>query len=139
MSEPASQAHVADHLERIVEALRRLTEEGDEGNFLIVHADRRGNYYVQLAGARGAPTVRAEAVSNAFLEARDALGPGQHARLLALGWQAPTPGESENYYRDFDARNDADRRRIAEALLRALTDVYAVPADRKLEIELTLE
>lgn len=130
---------MADNLERIVGALRRLTEEGGEGNFLILLADRRRNYYVQLAGARGVPTVRAEAVGNTFLDAPDALDPGQHARLLALGWQAPAPGESDNYYRDFDARDDAQRRRIAEAVLRALTDVYAVPANRELEIELTLE
>ncbi len=129
---------MTDDIGRIAETLRRLAEEGGDDGFAILTADRSRNYYIQLCRTRQAGTLRAEAVGNPYLDRQHRLGPGQEARLLALGWARPSPGDSENFWREVEARDDADRRRIAQEILRTLNEVYAFPAGRPIEVELSL-
>ena len=129
---------MTDDVGRIAEALRRLSEDGVDDGFLILHADHDRNYYVQLCRTRDAGTLQAEAVSNAYLDPPHRLSAQQEARLLALGWKRPEPGDSENFWREVQARDDADRRGIAQEILRTLNEVYALPAGRSIEVELSL-
>ena len=62
-------------IKAITVALRRIVEEGGEHNFFILCADEAKNYYVQFAASRGETTVRAEAVSNLYLEPTHMLSP----------------------------------------------------------------
>ncbi len=131
---------MTDDIGRIAETLRRLAEEGGDDGFAILTADRSRNYYIQLCRTRDAGTLQAEAVEQRLPRspAPPDLSAQQEARLLALGWARPSPGDSENFWREVEARDDADRRRIAQEILRTLTEVYAFRAGRPIEVELSL-
>jgi hypothetical protein len=47
-----------------------------------------------------------------------------HASVLALGWNPPTPGQSPNFYRDWDARSEKTRRQMARLAMRTLVEIY---------------
>jgi hypothetical protein len=127
-----------DNLTRIATALRRVQEEGGEGNFVIFIADRERNCYVQFATERGNPVLRAEAVSNAFL-AGITLDAGAQAQLQALGWKAPETDthSSPNYFRQWRAVNDNDRQRIAREVMRTFS-VYGVDSNQPLTVEIEI-
>ncbi len=86
--------------------------------------------YVQLC-AYGGDLVRAEAVSNHWLDARCALSAEAEEALVALGWCEPRdkPGW-ENYYLTFERRS-ADE--VAVLAVRTLREVYGVPHPAFLE------
>jgi len=116
----------------IVEALRRIQLEGGSGNFCIFVADPKANYYIQFAGQPGDAVLYAEAVGNEFLKRRHRLGADQIQRLESLGWNPPygTP----NFHRQWRASDYEDRERIAHQVLETLAQVYAIPAERMLEV-----
>jgi hypothetical protein len=135
----ANQAAVGTETARVSEALQSLTHEGGEGNFLILHADRVRNYYVQVAGERDGDWLHAEAVSNAFLAESDRLTEAQMATLVSRGWHPPGAADSPHYSIAWGLENDDDFPALAEVLLAVLTDVYGWSPDRELEIEIHLE
>ena len=59
-------------------------------------------------------------------------GPALH------GVASPTPEESPNFYRDWDAKDEEDRRLIAHAAMRTLVEVYGFRPEEDLGIELYL-
>jgi hypothetical protein len=120
-------------------ALRRIVEEGGDHNFLILHADDRKNYYVQFAGSRGQAIVRGEAVSNHYLEPAHMLSPKRCKALLALGWNAPAPGEDLNFYRDWDARSKQTRREMARLAARTLVEIYGLAPTERVGFEFHLD
>ena len=71
---------------------------------------------MQFAASRGITTVRAEAVSNEYLEPPFTLDEPQSEALLSMGWNPPTLEEGGNFYRDWEAKNEEDRRLIAHAV-----------------------
>jgi hypothetical protein len=81
-------------------------------------------YYVQFAqGGRGG--FRAEAESNNFLAGRWALSPAQEEQLAGLGWQCPTPGNTDlNFMRQWP--NPAPYAEIARLAVRSLCEVYGI-------------
>jgi len=103
-----------------------LLDQGDDHNFIILHADEAKNYFVQFAGSRGEAIVRGEAVSNLYLEPVHMLDPKRSKALRALGWNPPTPGQSPNFYRDWDARDARTRRQMARLALRTLVEIYGL-------------
>lgn len=95
--------------------------------------------YVQLAGFGDEPWIRAEAVSDHYLDERRLLGEGGDALLRALGWSPPThgPGDepdsgSANWFLDRE-RSRADE--VAELAVRALRDVYGCAHPAFLRVE----
>ncbi len=127
-----------EHLTTIYEALQQLHREGGHSNFAIFTAEHIESYYVQVAGERGGPRLYAEAVSNDFLRLEFALTETQISRMRGLGWQLPEQGEG-NFFREWQATSDAHRRSVAQFLLQTLTEVYGVPADEPLDVNLVLE
>ena len=107
---------------RLAAVLGRMAAE----SFLIVstRADEEHCYYVQFAqGGRGG--FRAEAESNNFLAGRWALSPAQEEQLAQLGWQCPTPGDSDlNYMRQWPL--PAPFADIASIAVRSLREVFGV-------------
>jgi len=69
-------------------ALSRALSSLQAGHFLIVEMNG-DQYYVQFAGG-GSLGMRAEAVSNGYLDAKCKLSDKACAELLQLGWNAPT-------------------------------------------------
>lgn len=128
-----------DNLARMRDALRRLQEEGGGGGFVIFHADSKKNYYVQLTGSAQETAVRGEAVGNRFLAPEWKLSGAVEQRLTSLGWNPPSKSESDNFWREWEARTEEDRTRIVEVLHRTLVEVYGFSDERELEIELNLE
>lgn len=123
----------------ISEALGRIVEQGGSHNFVILEADERKNYFVQFAGSRGEAIVRAEAVSNLYLEPSDILSPRQTKALLAMGWHRPKPGQSPNFYRDWDARDVKTRRQMAREAMRTLVAIYGLEPGEAVRLELHLD
>lgn len=83
--------------------------------------------YVQLVGW-GEELVRAEVVSNQYLDERYELSPADEQRLASIGWFAPTNDEgdepdtgSTNFHLDV-GRREADR--LAVMTVRALREVF---------------
>lgn len=127
-----------DHLTTIYEALQQLHAEGGHSNFVIFTATHIESYYVQVAGERGGPRLYAEAVSNDFLRPEFALTQTQIAHLLRLGWQRPAEGEG-NFFREWQATSDGDRMAVARFLLQTLIEVYGIPDDEPLDVNVVLE
>ena len=115
---------------KLAEALGALEED----QYLVVSA-KRGWAYVQFAG-QGSFGLRAECVSNNYLDVAHALRAGQMALLRRIGWSSPTgtpeeaspkrqPDGSPNFFRDFDRPVPCvDAARMA---VRALTEVFEIP------------
>jgi hypothetical protein len=83
--------------------------------------------YLQFA-AWGEGMIRAEAVSNGYLDQRYRLTPDRESRLVELGWQAPTCAEPEepdegsaNFWVDLPT---AEAGRLATMAVGALREVY---------------
>ena len=126
-------------IKAITVALRRIVEEGGEHNFFILRADEAKNYYVQFAASRGETTARAEAVSNLYLEPADMLSLRRSKALLALGWNPPTPGQSPNFYRDWDVRDEKTRRQMARRAMRTLVEIYGLAPTERVGLSLHLQ
>ncbi len=95
--------------------------------------------YVQFAGFGEEPWIRAEAVSDHYLDERWLLGEPGDALLRDLGWSPPThaPGDdpdlgSANWFLDRE-RGRADE--VADLAVRALRDVYGCAHPAFLEVE----
>ena len=94
--------------------------------------------YVQVK-ALSPDLLRAEAVSNAYLDSTYALDDGGRARMEALGWAAPTYGPqdeptagSANYWFDVERRLGD---RVAAMTTRAFREVWSIPHPVFLRIE----
>ena len=56
-----------------------------------------------------------------------------------MGWTPPAPGSKDNFYREWQANTDGERRAIAREVLRAFTQVYGLMPHQPLVVELNLE
>jgi hypothetical protein len=84
----SSQPNAEEAWTQFADELTRCIANLDEDEFLIVDTKQSG-YFVQFAG-RGGFGIRAEAVSNAYLDDRRKLSEDACMKLLELGWNAPT-------------------------------------------------
>ncbi len=132
------EAVIGQSLEELVIPLRRLLNEGGEGNYLVVVLDEEKNYYVQVAGRCGGDGVSVEAVSNDSLEPRHALGDDQVGRLTSLGWEQPD-AEVPNFHRTMDVTTDGDYTVVAQLLMQTLIEVYGMGRDDVIDFDLSLE
>jgi hypothetical protein len=80
---------------RFAEALSIALADLDEDEYLVV-SRKNTNYYVQLMD-QGSFGVRAEAVSSSYLTDDELLSDESKARLVELGWTAPTHPPSDEY------------------------------------------
>ena len=114
----------------------------EEHQYLII-SSKRGEAYVQFA-AQESFGLRAEAVSNNYLQESDRLRQDQIAALEELGWRRPTwkPRHrktrqrrvgSPNFFRDFRAPVPCDE--IARLAVRTLTEVHGITHPGSLEYE----
>jgi len=115
-------------------ALRGLEED----EWLVLSLKRR-NRFVQFMNQGGAG-VRAEAVSDFYLEDGDHLSEHDHEALLELGWGAPTnlpdefgrrPDGSPNYF--LDLANPAPLDELALLAVNTLLHVYGAEHPNALE------
>jgi hypothetical protein len=127
-----------NELAMIAESLRRIQEEGGEGNFAIFTVGAQKNYYVQFQAGRGQMSLYAEAVSNEWLEPEFALSSEQIMHLQSMGWNAPDVS-SPNFYRDWEAVTDEDRLQIARGVMRTFAEVYGWMPGQPIDVELMLE
>jgi len=115
---------------KLAEALAVLEED----QYLVI-TEKRGWAYVQFAG-QGSFGVRAECVSNNYLDEAHALRAGQMTALRRIGWSAPTgtpaeaspkrqPEGSPNFFRDFDRPVPYDA--VARMAVRSLVGVFEIP------------
>ncbi|HEX7528259.1 MAG TPA: hypothetical protein VF425_04065 [Thermoanaerobaculia bacterium] len=115
---------------KLAEALAVLEED----QYLVISA-KRGWAYVQFAG-QGSFGVRAECVSNNYLDEAHALRAGQMTALRRIGWSAPTgtpteaspkrqPEGSPNFFREFD--RPVPYEAVARMAVRSLTGVFEIP------------
>lgn len=118
-------------------ALRTYVAELRE--FIILHADRHRNYYVQAVGREDQDGIVlwCEAVSDAFLERVDRMSPAQRDSLRSLGWGAPGSErfQTPNWWREFRISAAADLDPAAYILAATLHDVFHF-AGEKLDVEL---
>jgi hypothetical protein len=119
---------------KIAGALTDIQQKGGENNFVILKAGR--NYYIQFATSTGQSELYAEAVSNHYLSPENALSDDQIAVLESLGWM---PQMNGNHYRNWEADSDERRVEIARQVIRTFMEVYGIPSDIHLEMELVLE
>jgi hypothetical protein len=111
------------------------------GQCLVLSAKRKGYWVHLVAGGRAG--VHAEASSSAWLKARDALDPGQVARLRRLGWADPTATREEveaadealdrssNFSRDWHA--PAPIGEVAALAVATLREVFGIRRPAQLE------
>ena len=115
---------------KLAEALAVLEED----QYLVI-TEKRGWAYVQFAG-QGSFGVRAECVSNNYLDEAHALRASQMTALRRIGWSAPTgtpaeaspkrqPEGSPNFFRDFGRPVAYDA--VARMAVRALAGVLEIP------------
>lgn len=124
-----------ENLNNIVAALRQIQDDGGDGNFVVFTADPAKNYYIQFVGELGHDDLFGEAVSNEFLERPYQLTPMQENKLRDLGWQA---GEG-NFFQEWVASDDDERREIAQVIIQTFVDVYHMPPKQPIEVVVNLE
>jgi len=118
--------------------LRQIREEGGQGNFAIFEADRKRNYYVQVAGSSEKPEIYGEAASNNVLTPQDALDEQQIDLLASLGWHPPSPNDL-NFRQVWVASSKDAYQRVASGILQTLIEVYGFSPDQELSVGVTLE
>lgn len=127
------------NLQKILDSLRTIMEDGNDENIFLVFADRRKNYFIQFATSYGETSLFGEAVSNEYLEAPNKLTSQQMMKLAQLGWKPPNPPETLNFYREWEhIATDEDRLTIAKNVLQTLKEIYDFNSKSKLEIEVSL-
>lgn len=120
---------------RLAAALGTLDDE------CVVVSEKGGNRFVQFS-AQPSLGLRAEVVSNAYLEAGEQLRDEQLAAVSALGWSSPkgTPEEatpekqpqrSPNFFRDFPRPVPCEE--VARMAVRTLADVLGIADPSHLE------
>ncbi len=119
--------------QQLVHNLKRMLNEGGDGNFLIVSC---GDAYVQFAAKRGDTQIYCEAVSNEYLPRNKQLSDHQIAQLQQLGFD--TSSDTENFSCTLAVADETSLASIAHFVVSILTDVYGC-TDAKLEFELNLE
>jgi len=112
-------------------ALAVALSDLDEDEYLVI-SRKSSHAFVQFA-AQGAQGMRAEAVSNAYLSKASPLTRAASARLLDLGWNAPTyvqvagetepPEGSPNFYLDVPVPVPFPK--LAALAVQSLREVYA--------------
>ena len=126
--------HWRESESQIAVALRKLTSEGGDSNFLIVSC---GDAYVQFAGAGGSTDLYCEAVGNQYLPRDRQLAPDKIGRLEQLGFDLDA--DPPQFSRQFKLSGDCETRELAATTLDILTSVYDCHPDSELNIELRLE
>jgi len=124
--------------DRLAAALATL--EDDQNLILAVEHRQR---FVQFAGS-AASSLRAEAVSSAYLAETDLLTGDQIAALTAAGWRSPThapdaskaekdPAGSPNFFADFDAPVPFGE--VADLAVRTLVQIFEVSHPDQIEYD----
>jgi hypothetical protein len=125
-------------LKTIVTSLRRIQEEGGQGNFVVFIADAHKDYYIQFAAEAGETELYGEAVGNENLNPQHALDESQIMHLQSLGWDI-SPGDAGNHSQVWQVTTDKERQRIAETVVQTFIGVYGIHPDETMEVNLVLQ
>ncbi len=109
--------------------------EGGPGNFMVVSS---GDVYVQFAGSPGNPKILCESISNEYLPQKSKMSKKDIETLKKLGFVLGGD-QIENFSRSYEIPTEEQARELAQVTVRILQDVYGVPADGEVQIELSLE
>lgn len=125
--------------QELLETFKEVTQEGGEGNFLIVNIDNEKVYYIQFATAKGSGIINAEVVSNAFIPKDHQIPEDRVQKLLDAGWTAPDH-EMANYSRrfTFDA-NNLDYDTLIDEINFIAREVFATEFPEELDLVINLE
>jgi len=119
----------------IIEALKRIVNEGGDGNFLIIEG---GKYYLQFLGQKGSNDLYCEAVGD--IDPIKRLSDHQISMLISNGWNKPDiPSGNLNYSRELTINDDNDFREIAGMTFKVFKEVYELDANEELTFKLNLE
>lgn len=136
----AVRAPFGGNLEPVVATLRRIMQEGGEGNFAVFQADPTRNCFIQVASGAGADSLYLEAVSDRYLQAGFRLPEAGKQRLSQLGWTLAEEQFGANYTKIWsNVGDDAARRLVAMEILTILSEVYGCAADAVLDVRVVLE
>ena len=136
----AVRAPAGGNLEPVVSTLRRIMQEGGEGNFAVFQADPTRNCFIQVASGAGADSLYLEAVSDKYLQAGFRLSETGKQRLSQLGWALAEGQFGGNYTKIWNnVGDDAARRLVAMEILTILSEVYGCAADMVLDVRVVLE
>lgn len=128
------------NLDPVVTTLRRIMQEGGDGNFAVFQADATRNCFIQVAAGAGADSLYLEAASDKYLQAGFRLPAAAKQRLAELGWQLAEEQFGGNYTKIWDnVGDDAARRLVAMEILAILTEVYGCAAGDVLDVRVVLE
>jgi len=124
-----------DSADEIFSGLLDLTREGGPGNFMVVSC---GDVYVQFAGSPGNPKVVCESISNEYLPKKLKMSAQSIEHLKSFGF-ALGGEQIENFSRSFEITTEKQAHAVAEIALRILQEVYEIPRNAELQIEISLE
>jgi hypothetical protein len=97
--------------------------------FLVISTTNVENYFVQFAAGGGVPGMRAEAVSNFYLDEPDQLTAADCERLREFGWNPPTDNET-NFHIDVAAPVPCSW--LAALSVKTLREVYRISGPEEL-------
>ncbi|MCA9107148.1 MAG: DUF4241 domain-containing protein [Planctomycetales bacterium] len=123
--------------ETVAKALREIKQAGGRFSFAIFSFPATPDYYLQFAAYRGDKTLYGEAVGNANLPPEHALSSSKIEMLQAIGWQIRSNDSNPSKF--WDAVDDTALLRIVDAALRTFADVYEIPTEEKIHVEIGLE
>ncbi len=126
---------LSDAAGEIYSGLLDLMSEGGPGNFMVVSS---GDVYVQFAGSPGNPKILCESISNEYLPQKSKMSKKDIETLKKLGFVLGGD-QIENFSRSYEIPTEEQARELAQVTVRILQDVYGVPADGEVQIELSLE
>jgi hypothetical protein len=141
-TKPDTPKRISKDWPAFAQKLAKVLGQLEEDQFLIITA-KQSNRYVQFAG-QGSYGLRAETVSNHFLDKSERLDRKQLAALRKAGWLAPTnraksatpekdPDGSPNFFVDFPVPVPCEA--VAELAVGTLSTIFCVPHPGMLEYE----
>ena len=119
----------------LISTIEQTIYYGGSGNFVKINL---GDYYLQLAAARGDYDISCEAVSNNYLGEEIALSATQIEELIQLSWTPPT-GPEGNFSLSHKVDSESARTILAKLLLTTAKQVYNYPTIEPNNIDLNLE
>lgn len=117
----------------LLSLIEEVVFNGGENNFVIIGLN---DYYIQLAGSKGAHEVRCEAVSNYYLDAEYLLNESQMNKLLEYNW---LDRSTENYKIIHPVDSEENRNALVELIFKTANEVYNVLDISAENIDLHLE
>lgn len=128
---------INDNGAAISELLKQMQAKGtDAENFIILIANEKKNYYIQVTPHSGDPAwLYMEAAGNENLDPEYELGPAQIEQMRSLYWEKDP--HSPNFTRVMPARSDGERTFIARIIKQTFVKVYGMKPKQEIVAEMS--